>query len=239
MHGIQAVSAQMIAGCLWFSLFTTNIFTTCGHASHMDCASFPKGRICSPSSTCKEQFFVSLAEPFVLHEYHTPLHNTVPLAGAVFSWAQLSPPVKWGHEATQGCTERVREAIHISRRRWTYSSFCLKGCHFTEPRTERPSTCRYLRTLSYDRIIQEYRRVVYVCSCVLCLFAIWLRYFLRQILHRTSLLSVYRWKIQLMPIRSKAWAEKTIRQLYHQQIVFPFLLLILFLVVGQLLFFSV
>lgn len=44
-----------------------------------------------------------------------------------------------------------------------------------------------------------------------------------------------------MPIRSKAWAEKTlwrfVRQLCYQTVVFSFLLLILFLVIGQLLFF--
>lgn len=54
---------------------------------------------------------------------------------------------------------------------------------------------------------------------------------------------MYRWKIQLMPIRSKAWAGTALlqflRQLCQQQAFFSLLLLILFLLVLQQLLFSV
>lgn len=84
MYGIQAVSAQVIAHCLWFSIFTTS--TPCGYASHVDLSQLPKRQGMLPffdlqgTGQCEPW-----GEPFVLHEYNVALNNTVPLAGAVLS----------------------------------------------------------------------------------------------------------------------------------------------------------
>lgn len=96
----------------------------------------------------------------------------------------LSPDNKaWALKPIKGVQGGWENAIHISRRGWTYSSFCLKGCHFAEPRTERLSTCRQLR-LTITGLYRNTEEFPVLCMCLPFGYST----FLRQILHGTSLL---------------------------------------------------
>lgn len=164
MHGIQEVSAQMISDCLWFSIFTTS--TPCGHASYMDRASFPKAGYAPLLWPARSRSVWALQSPWYYTNItcHSTILHLLPCRGS-FQLIQLPPHNKmWPLKPPKHRVQRVHregERIHISRRGWTYFSFCLKGCHFAESRTERLCTCWQL-----NRIIWEYG--IFLCRVPVC-----------------------------------------------------------------------
>jgi len=136
MQGFQSFSPEMIADCLWLSV----IATPRGHTSRRDWEppNFPKaGRAPLLGLTRNTPLLlicVSVAEPSYCMRESLSRSPTSCLARQTPPASSFHLPVKeWTLETSKGVQGGWRNVMHSSRKGWSYPSFCLKGCHFTDP----------------------------------------------------------------------------------------------------------
>lgn len=154
MQDIRTVSGVMVAEYLWPSLTTSSpavgtpdVWTEIHWASQRRGA-FPCSNLqwtlpsCSPAQALQSHMCYMTKHMC----YMTSKAPAWCMAGAALTRAQSSPPKEeWAWKLSEDVQGRWGNLGHSSRKGWTCSSFCLAGCHFTEPLAQRQSSLRQTR----------------------------------------------------------------------------------------------